>query len=330
MMGDMLGTSSRRFASLLGAAGLAVAGGLYLGATLTASPASGGPSAASTPLPPVSSSSSSSPASVRGVGAAPPQEAALPDTTVGIEIVVQGGASEDFRDDFTDALKELCPCFDWYFQDDQVFRDWPDDRERSELCDCVEEYDVGCNLVDELMVHDNTLRVVDTGNGNKADPSPGGDQEVDVEWNPDKQKGGENSGGDRKRPPSVGLAHELIHALHDLDEEFPRTGGGSIDKSQEEVNTTRGENQIREEQGEPSRVSYGSTNIDSTKTDDNLTTGTERFGWLEEHCSFDGELRGWTTALRSGDSAAEGAGTARSGVARAGPVSPAPRGRELP
>lgn len=297
--------SPRQLVSLLGAAGLAVAGGLYVGADLTASPASDLPSASST---------------------------ALPDTTVGIRIVVKGGASEDFRDDFTDALKELCPCFDWFFQNDQIFRDWPDDRKRSELCDCVEEYDVGCNLVDELMVHDDTLRVVNTGNGNSADPSPsdGPPPDIDVKWNPDDKKGGKHSGGNRNRPPSVGLAHELIHALHELDDELPRTGSGSIDKSQEEVNTTRGENQIRQEQDEPSRVSYGSTNIDSTKTDDNLTTGTERFGWLEEHCSFDGDLRGWTTALRSGGSEEESAATARSGAARAGPVSSAPPGRELP
>ena len=86
-----------------------------------------------------------------------------------------------------------------------------------------------------------------------------------VEWDPLNPDGGLNERGDKERPPSIGLGHELIHALdifngllyEDNDDiifsdEYGRDAGDAIDV--EEYNTRIKENILRCEQYEPLRV----------------------------------------------------------------------------
>lgn len=157
-------------------------------------------------------------------------------------IVVEGRA--EFREQVRAALAELCPCYIITITSDGEVTLQSPVADRPGFCKCYCAHIAGCNLVQGLSADPKKTRIKRTGGGNRH-------RNGTVSWNPEGEKGGRDEHGDRERPPSTGLAHELIHAQH--------THGGSRGQSQdeEEDQTTRDENQIRREKGEPMRTHYG-------------------------------------------------------------------------
>lgn len=102
-----------------------------------------------------------------------------------------------------------------------------------------------------------------------------------IHFDPGNKKGGDTHGDGNKRPACIGLAHELIHALHaingladvsditcsdELDE-------GSDTLTQEELLTRLKENVIRKEQNLPPRVTPESCTPTDSLTADDIASG---------------------------------------------------------
>lgn len=212
-------------------------------------------------------------------GGGSPEPGAVADTLpIVFEIAIGSDMDQGRQDSLANALNQLCPCFEWYVKSDGTVGNRPRDLNEEELCDCLRKHTVGCNLLGDLAGAEDTVDINGTTGGNSQD----GDPEIVVEWNPSEMEGGPNSSGDRKRPPSVGLAHELIHAHHEINGNDRTDGDVAGGLQDEEQQTTRGENQIREELGEPARVRYGGMNIDSTKVDTTLDASLDRYPQCEE------------------------------------------------
>jgi RHS repeat-associated protein len=108
-------------------------------------------------------------------------------------------------------------------------------REQRNFCECYCANRAGCNLLWTLHTSgDTVIYEGELGEGNRHNTGR-------VTWNRGDMKGGRRESGGTRRPPSVGLAHELIHAYHRA------TNTRGANREQEEFNTVRGENQIRSE-----------------------------------------------------------------------------------
>lgn len=127
-------------------------------------------------------------------------------------------------------------------------------KKKDELCDCYKNHRAGCNLIWKLATNDKQTTIWRSKTQDGDASSQGNKhQRGNVGWNPDRKKGGgtealdkkgeprKGQKGTNKRPPSVGLAHELAHALHTQE---GHRGKSRID---EEFKATRAENQIRRE-----------------------------------------------------------------------------------
>lgn len=161
--------------------------------------------------------------------------------------------SRRFRRQVASALREICPCFTFNVAANGIVTA-RQIRGRDEFCKCYCAHRAGCNLISDLINHAQRVTIRRTGRGNSHNP-----RRRRVRWNPIRRRGGRNARGDRRRPPSVGLAHELIHAHHTINGN--RGQGRTNGIPNEEINTSRGENQIRREMGEPQRTHYGRRRI---------------------------------------------------------------------
>jgi hypothetical protein len=149
----------------------------------------------------------------------------------------------EFRRAVLAALAEICPCHDYSVSAVGVLSITPK-RPQKRFCRCYCQHKAGCNLIADLVNHPtNWLVIAQTAQGNSY---AGGM----VFWNPSSNTGGPNARGDNVRPPSVGLAHELVHALDRM------TGD-----THTEVETSQAENQIRREQCEPRRTHYNGARV---------------------------------------------------------------------
>lgn len=187
-------------------------------------------------------------------------------TETGHTIIVRG--KQDFRDKVREALSEICPCVDLTASSSDgrseiIVLKFPQDHE--EFCKCYCKHVVGCNLLEDLVSSGDTTTIQKTSGGNSA---RGGT----VRWNPRRRYGGRNADGHRRRPPSIGLAHELIHARH------YNTGNLGSTRREEENTTVRGENQIRDEMDEPQRTHYGRRRVPNRGAGDPNLDATVRHG----------------------------------------------------
>ena len=176
-------------------------------------------------------------------------------------IVIAG--NNDFRNSVVGALREICPCHTYRVQADGTVQ-VTGGGTGFFACLCYCKHRAGCNLINDLSGHANTTRITRTAGGNSYNRGLNR-----VRWNPTRRRGGRNAHGDRDRPPSVGLAHELIHAHHDNQGTMGAPGPA------EEYPTVRGENQIRRELCEPRRTHYGNTRVPN-ETQENIDASDRR------------------------------------------------------
>jgi hypothetical protein len=172
-------------------------------------------------------------------------------------IVVNG--SRAFKRSVLAALQAISPCYIIEIGNDcRVTLTSPADFEA--FCECYCQHMAGTNLIEDLALGDGTTAIEETAGGNRHNRGT-------VSWNPDSTQGGLNADGNRNRPPKIGLAHEMIHAKHT---HCGTRGAGEMGGiSNEEINTSRGENQIRGECGQPKRTHYGANEIPNN-CDENL------------------------------------------------------------
>jgi len=172
-------------------------------------------------------------------------------------------ADADFQADALAALQAISPC--WIYTitpQGQVQIQSPADFE--EFCRCFKQHKAGTNLIADLALLPGKTKIEPSGDGNSYDP-----EDNVAGFDSDSMQGGVNADGNRDRPPAVGLAHELIHALHDRNGTIDLDGSRTDGILDEEITTVRGENQIRGELGEPMRTQYGGNDVPN-HTDDSL------------------------------------------------------------
>jgi RHS repeat-associated protein len=165
------------------------------------------------------------------------------------------------------------------------------------FADCYCRHRAGCNLLLDLTGGSAETVIETTG----AEDEERGNQHDSgrVKYNPDKSR----SEGEY-RPPSVGLAHELIHAHH------YHTGTRHPDKTPREHRTVRAENQIRAEmrgdaiKGGPRykrlapRTTYNGIAVGNPEAGD--LDVTDRFGCCDFEVQGAGGLKGWHRAGAGG------------------------------
>ncbi len=164
-------------------------------------------------------------------------------------LVLRG--NEAFKEEALGALMAISPCYLYELVDCQVLLQTPIDT--VQFCECYCDHLAGTNLICDLALSTQltTIRRTFGGNSHRAGS---------VRFNPKRMRGGEDCDGNRERPPKIGLAHELIHAKHwhcGTHAGAAVTGG----IRDEEINTVRGENQIRAECGQVQRKKYGDRNV---------------------------------------------------------------------
>lgn len=178
-------------------------------------------------------------------------------------IFIEG--SKLFADEVADALKEICPCYEAEavkagrrsgkkFYKIKISR--PDDAD--EFCECYCKHRAGCNLIKSLATTDgwNTWIRKVKGEGSKHNQGR-------IGWNPNRKWRRRPNGTKERRPPSVALAHELVHAHSFHSGNRARGLDEDTGIENEEINATRGENQIREEMmGDNPRVAHPRTDYD--------------------------------------------------------------------
>lgn len=143
------------------------------------------------------------------------------------------------------ALSELCPCDIFFAGAGGVINRAPRST-GDRYCKCYCGHRAGCNLISGLINSATSYHIIITGGGNGYHPPTN-----TISWNPNRAMGGRNSRGDNRRPTSIGLGHELVHAVHD------DSGTLGATRAVEEDNTVRAENQLRDEIGETDRTHYG-------------------------------------------------------------------------
>lgn len=150
-------------------------------------------------------------------------------------LVVEDDAA--FRSSVLTALKQICPCFELSIDTNGEVHA----ADAVTSCSCYLAHTASCNLIRGLIDHDGTTSI--------RESAPGGGNQYDYQvdeawWNPAlPTPDGLTS--------SLTLAHELIHAWRD------RLGKLALyDFNLEECTATWGENQVREEMGEPERQDY--------------------------------------------------------------------------
>ncbi len=119
-------------------------------------------------------------------------------------------------------------------------------QKEKDFCDCYKLYPAGCNLIWSL-AHNKKNKQTKLWKGRTSDnPGQSGrkgenlHRKGNVSWNPNDTKTDPSTTGEVKRPPSIGLGHELGHALH-------QASGTKRSGPPEEVQTSKGENQLRAE-----------------------------------------------------------------------------------
>lgn len=155
--------------------------------------------------------------------------------------------SRRFRQKVLAALGELCPCNQYVVNDDGVVSAIPLNREA--FCECYCLRRAGCNLLSDLIADDKRITIRRGRNKYRL-------RGRQVRWSPSGRPRVRTAQGRRRTPAAKTLGHELIHALHHARGDLDTTSrtNGVLD---EEIDTVRGENQLRAEQGEPQRTHYG-------------------------------------------------------------------------
>ena len=169
------------------------------------------------------------------------------------------------------ALQSICPCFFYELADDgEVLLQSPQDHDAFCKCYCV--HLAGCNLMADLTSSRNTVTIKPTRRGGRYIPGL-----RRVRWNPTATPNvGIGKGKKAATPPEIVLGHELIHAHHHNEGTLAK--GWTKGILNEEINTVRGENQLRAERQPPApeRKTYGPRPVPSPGTP-NLDT-TDRYG----------------------------------------------------
>jgi hypothetical protein len=154
----------------------------------------------------------------------------------------------DFKRRLVDALLIICPCYNPTVNDDNTIGFTPltgsDNQGNDLFCPCYCDHRAGCNLLLDL-VTENQETTIKSGHANEYDPD-----DHEVTWNrratpevPIEDGAGDEQ--DAETPTAITLGHELIHAVHDAK------GTRSDNEFEEESNTVRGENELRDETGGP-------------------------------------------------------------------------------
>ncbi len=128
--------------------------------------------------------------------------------------------------------------------------------------DKIKEKPKGKELIENLEKSKKKHVIKETKKGNSCKPCKGykkgkrGDSEVS--FNPDKKTGGVDETGSNKRPPYVGLGHELGHseAIDKGTQDFDRGNKKKGTTPSSERNSIKREREIRKEHGLKDRKSY--------------------------------------------------------------------------
>lgn len=131
------------------------------------------------------------------------------------------------------------------------------------FCKCYCAHLAGCSLMADLNGSRNTVTIKRTRNRARYIPEP-----RQVRWDDPKDTPNAGIGKSKKAatPPEIVLGHELIHAHH--NNEGTLAEGETKGIQNEEINTVRGENQLRSARRTPSpeRKTYGGQPVPSPGT----------------------------------------------------------------
>jgi hypothetical protein len=158
------------------------------------------------------------------------------------------------RDQVIGYLKRICPCFEYETGKYENVKIGDEKKKYARLtayknidndqfCDCYCAHMAGCNLIFNLINHKGKIAIRKNstlGEGSKYEPT-----QKTVEINKWKRRDIDTNKGKKRAKPYLKFAHELIHALDDLEGRLDLSDG----KRQEEENAVRGSNQIRKELG---------------------------------------------------------------------------------
>jgi hypothetical protein len=170
-------------------------------------------------------------------------------------MAIQIRGSRILRQRVVAAFGELCPCF--------VYTVAGDGRvaararaPRDDFCDCYCRHRAGCNLLSDLIADPNTVVIRTTGRGSRYDTNT-----RELRWNGTARTRVPTTAGRRGTPPSLVLGHELVHAQHHNSGTLANGTTGGL--SNEEINTVRGENQLRAEREppEPQRLGHSGLQV---------------------------------------------------------------------
>lgn len=182
-------------------------------------------------------------------------------------LIVDG--NRQFRAATLRALQSICPCFIYELADNgEVLLQSSQNHDKFCKCYCV--HLAGCNLMTDLTGSRNTVKIKRTTRGAKYKYRR---KRRRVSWNPNATpNAGIGKGKKAATPPEIVLGHELIHAHH--HNEGTLSKGRTNDIPNEEINTVRGENQLRAEHRPPlpERKTYGRRRVPSPGTPDLDTT----------------------------------------------------------
>ncbi|WP_299041321.1 M91 family zinc metallopeptidase [uncultured Tateyamaria sp.] len=170
-----------------------------------------------------------------------------------------------FRASTLQALQTICPCFLYSLSDDgEVLLQSPQDH--ASFCRCYCAHLAGCNLMADLTSDANTV-TIQRGRRGLYDP-----RRRRVRWNPRAQPRTRTTNGRQRTPPDIVLGHELIHAHHHNSGTLAQGRTNGI--LNEEINTVRGENQLRADKTPPvpQRTHYGRRRVPNPGTHDLDTT----------------------------------------------------------
>lgn len=148
-----------------------------------------------------------------------------------------------FRERVIAALGEICPCFEYTLAADGGVTARPR-LPRDLFCDCYCDRRAGCNLLDDLINDRNSVTISSTQSGSRYDTNT-----RDLRWNPNNRPQVRTVQGRRATPASLVLGHELVHAQH--HNAGTLADGETNGQSNEEINASRGENQLRAERRPP-------------------------------------------------------------------------------
>ncbi|MCP5071701.1 MAG: hypothetical protein GY947_00190 [Rhodobacteraceae bacterium] len=155
-------------------------------------------------------------------------------------------------------LQKICPCFEYSLGEKKKLKLAGDTKKQSwyrikvqrsvnntTFCKCYCKAKVGCNLIQDVVSHKGKLPIRE--NKELAAGSFYNFRENYLEFNRAKRAEIDTDKGKKRAKSEMQLAHELVHALDDLNKKIPKTPTEDQARGFEE-RAVRATNQIRKEQ----------------------------------------------------------------------------------